>query len=217
MKLQLAALRPSPAVTRLLAAILGTVLLSATALRVAKRGHESRAGLRAADSTLVTFAEWRRRYQPAVAAESIGWQRAWMEVRDLGIVGDERVAITQRVVRAAEFAGLRSVRVLIGGPDTTASDTRLSTSSVRREPAPFGLVVECRGDLQSIVAFLGALPPSVAVTTMRLVRQDRPGRHRLTLAVYELDFGNAPPPSSAARPPVERGVAGRSDDDRAGG
>ena len=217
MKLQLAALRPSPAVTRLAAAMLGTVLLTAAAMRAAKRGHERRAELRAADSTLVTFAEWRRRYRPAVAAESIGWQRAWMEVRDLGVVGDERVAITQRVARAAEFAGLRTVRVLIGDPDTTGSDARLSTSGVRREPAPFGLVVECRGDLQAVIAFLGALPPSVAVTTMRLVRQDRPGRHRLTLAVYELDFGNVPPPSSAARPPVERGVAGRSGDDRAGG
>lgn len=217
MKLQLAALRPSPAVTRLMAAILGTVVLSTAAMRVAKRGHEHRVRLRAADSTLATFAEWRRRYRPAVAAESIGWQRARMEVRDLGIVGDERVAVTQRVARAAEFAGLRAVRVLIGDPDTTGSDTRLSTGSVRREPAPFGLVVECRGDLQAVIAFLGALPPSVAATSMRLVRQDRPGRHRLTLAVYELDSGNVPSPSAAARPPVERGVAGRSGDARAGG
>lgn len=217
MKRHLASLRPSPAVTRLVAAILGTILLSVAAMRVAKRGHENRVRLRAADSTLATFAEWRRRYQPAVAAESIGWRRAWMEVRDLGIVGDERVAITQRVARAAEFAGLRNVRVLIGEPDTTGSDTRLSTGRVRREPAPFGLVVECRGDLQAVIAFLGALPPSVAVTTMRLVRQDRPGRHRLTLAVYELDLGNVSPPSAAAGPPVERGVAGRSGDDRAGG
>ena len=217
MRPQLAVRRLSPAVTRALAAVLGTILLAAAAMRAADRGHERRVQVRAADSTLATFAEWRRRYRPAVAAESIGWRRAWMEVRDLGVVGDERVAVTQQVARAAEFAGLRNVRVLIGAPDTTGSDTRLSTTNVRRQPAAFGLVVECRGDLQAVIGFLGALPPSVAVTTMRLVRQDRPGRHRLTLAVYELDFGTVPPPATAARSSLERGAAGRSGDDRAGG
>jgi hypothetical protein len=216
MKLDLSSLRriPSPAVTRLMAAIAGTVLLAMTAARVGREGHDRRLQLRAADSTLATFDEWRRRYRPAVAAESIAWRRAWMEVRDLGIVGDERLAVTRHVARAAEFAGLSGVRVTIGEPDTTGADARLSTGGVSRQNAPFGLVVECRGNLQAIIAFLGGLPPSVAVSGMRLVRQDRPGRHRLTLAVYELDFDAVPP---SARAPVERGAAGGRGDDRAGG
>lgn len=215
MKLDLSVFRrmPAPATTRLLAAIAGTVLLAMTATRVGRLGHERRVQLRSADSTLATFADWRRRYQPAVAAESIAWRRAWMEVRDLGVVGDERLAITRHVARSAEFAGLSRVRVFIGEPDTTGSDERLSTGALRRQSAPFGLAVECRGNLQAIIAFLGGLPPSVAVTGMRLVRQDRPGRHRLTLAVYELDFDAVPP---SARAPVERGAPGGSGDDRAG-
>jgi hypothetical protein len=142
-----------------------------------------------------------------------------MEVRDLGILGDERLAVTQHVARAAEFAGLRSVRVLIEESDTTGSDARLSTRQVRRRAAPFSLVVECRGNLQSVLAFLGALPPSVAVTSMSLVRQAGNARHRLTLAVYELDFQNGPPASVApvSLAPVERGAAAGGRGDRVGG
>jgi hypothetical protein len=142
-----------------------------------------------------------------------------MEVRDLGVLGDERLAVTQHAARVAEYAGLQNVRVLIEEPDTTGSDARLSTPEVRRRAAPFSLVVECRGNLQSILAFLGALPPSVAATSMSLVRQDGSARHRLSLAVYELDLENTPaptvPPVSLA--PVERGAAAGGGRDRTGG
>jgi hypothetical protein len=116
-----------------------------------------------------------------------------MEFQGLGVIGDERLAVTQAVTRVAEAAGLRDVRVLITAPDTTGSDERLSTEGVRRQSAPFGLLVECRGNLQAIVTFLGELPPSVAPTTLSLVRQDSGSRHRLVLAVYELQFLNGPP------------------------
>lgn len=214
MKRALPRIQVTPTVTRLAAAILGIAILAWAGSRASRAGFERRAALRQAQSTLATFADWRKRYRPAVAAESIAWRRAWMEVRDLGILGDERLAMTQHVARAAEFAGLQSVRVLIEEPDTTGSDARLSTSRVRRRAAPFSLVVECRGNLQSILAFLGALPPSVAATSMKLVRQEGNARHRLTMAVYELDFENVPPLSLA---PVERGAASGGRGDRAGG
>ena len=215
MKIPSVRIRLSPAVTRIAAALLGTAVLLLAGLRARRAGEERRTQLRAAESTLATFADWRRRFQPAVAAESISWQRTWMEVRDLGIVGDERVALTQHVARVAEFAGLRSVRVMIGAPDSTGAEARLSTSSIRRQPASFGLVVDCRGSLQSIVSFLGGLPPSVAVTGMRLVRQNGAARHRLTLAVYELDFNDIAPPVAGA--PAERRTAAGGGRDRAGG
>ena len=214
MRVDLTRFRPSPAVTRLVAAAVGTLLLFFAGLRARRAGDERRAQLRAAETTLATFADWRRRFQPAVAAESISWQRAWMEVRDLGVVGDERVGLMQHVARSAEFAGLRDVRVLVAPPDSSGSEARLSTSTVRRHPAPFGLVVESRGSLQSVVSFLGGLPPSVAVTGLRLVRQNGSGRHRLTLAVYELEFDDIPSP--AARPSVERRAAAGGGRDRAG-
>jgi hypothetical protein len=219
MKLTVSRLRLSPAMTRLGAAVLGIVILAWAGSRAARAGFERRAALRQARSTLATFADWRSRYRPAVAAESIAWRRAWMEVRDLGVLGDERLAVTQHVARAAEYAGLQSVRVSIEEPDTTGSDARLSTREVRRRAAPFSLVVECRGNLQSILEFLGALPPSVAATSMSLVRQEGSARHRLSLAVYELDVENVPaptvPPVSLA--PVERGAAAGGGRDRTGG
>lgn len=219
MKLTFQRVRLSPTVTRLAAAFLGIMILAWSGSRAARAGAERRAALRQAQTTLATFADWRARFRPAVAAESIAWRRAWMEVRDLGVLGDERLAITQHVARAAEFAGLQSVRVLIDRADTTGSDARLSTREVRRRPASFGLVVECRGNLQSVLAFLGTLPPSVAATSMQLVRQEGRAHHRLTLAVYELDLDNASPltvsPVSIA--PVERGAASGGGGDRAGG
>ena len=219
MKLSLPRLRLTPFVTRLAAAILGIVVLAWAGSRASRAGFERRAAFRQARTTLATFADWRSRYRPAVAAESIAWRRAWMEVRDLGVLGDERLAVTQHVARAAEFAGLQSVRVTIEEPDTTGSEARLSTREVRRRTAPFGLVVECRGNLQSVLAFLGALPPSVAATSMSLVRQDGKARHRLTLAVYELDLDNVPTPTvpSVSLAPVERRAASGSGGDRAGG
>ena len=218
MKLSLPRLRLTPVVTRLAAAILGIMILAWAGSRASRAGFERRAELRQARGTLATFADWRSRYRPAVAAESIAWRRAWMEVRDLGVLGDERLAVTQHVARAAEFAGLQSVRVTIEEPDTTGSEARLSTREVRRRAAPFGLVVECRGNLQSVLDFLGALPPSVAATSMSLVRQEGKARHRLTLAVYELDLENVSPAvPSVSLAPVERGADSGGGGNRAGG
>jgi hypothetical protein len=214
MKIRLSQIRISPAVTRLAAAVLGIALLAWSGTRVASAGRARRVELRAAEGTLATFADWQRRFQPAVAAESIAWRRTWMELRDLGVVGDERLALTQSIARAAEFAGLRDVRVMIAEPDTTGSDVRLSTRGVRRQTAPFGLLVECRGNLQAMVIFLGDLPPSVAPTSVSLTRQDGRGRHRITLAVYELEFANAPLSLGSSR---ERRVVGRVGVDRFGG
>lgn len=214
MRIAVPSIRLTPSLTRLLAAAIGILVLAWAGTRAARAGADRRAELRRAQATLATFADWRSRYRPAVAAESIAWRRAWMEVRDLGVVGDERLPVTRHVARAAEFAGLHAVQVNIVEPDTTGSETRLSTREVRRRAAPFGLSVECRGSLESVLAFLGALPPSVGVTSMVLVRQEGRARHRLTLAVYELDFENVPPPAPAS---VERGAPAGIGDDRLGG
>jgi hypothetical protein len=187
-----------PAWTRLIAATLACVLLIWSGLgpwRIRAIRREQR---KQADATLATFAGWRRTYQPAIAAESISWRRTFLELQALGVVGDERLAMTRYVSRAAEEAGLRDVRVDIGPPDTTGSDTRLSTEGVRRKPASFSLSVECRGSLRAVVGFLGQLPPSVAATHLSLVHQDGRARHRLALAVYELTFTNGPPALSSS-------------------
>ena len=205
--------RISPAVTRLVAASIGIALLSWAGFHASKAGVARRAELRQAEAVLATFADWRRRYQPAVAAESIAWRRTWLELRGLGVVGDERLALARALSRAAEAAGLRDVRILIQSPDTTGSAERLSTEGVLRQSAPFGLAVECRGNLQAVVTFLGELPPSVAPTQLILVRQDSRARHRLTLAVYELEFSNGPP---TLWTPLERGDPRAGSSDRGG-
>jgi hypothetical protein len=183
----------SPAITRLAAAIIGIGVLMWAGLAASRAGSARRAELRQAQSVLATFADWRRRYQPAVAAESIAWRRTMLEIQALGVVGDERLGLARALSRAAETAGLRDVRVIIQPADTTGSAERLSTEGVQRLPASFGLAVECRGNLQAIVSFLGELPPSVAPTQLILLRQDGRARHRITLAVYELEFSNGPP------------------------
>jgi hypothetical protein len=214
MSLQKHAAAVSPAITRLVAAVLGAGLLVWGGLHASRAGTANRAELRRAEATVATFADWRKRYKPAVAAESISWRRTMMELHALGVIGDERLALTQALARAAEVSGLLDVRVLIGPADTTGSDARLSTEGVRRQSAPFGLVVECRGNLQAIVTFLGALPPSVAPTALSLVRQDGRARHRLLLAVYELQFSNGPPTLWS---PLERSDPSRVGVSRIGG
>jgi hypothetical protein len=206
----------APEVSQLVAALAGIALLVWGGLSAARAADVRVAELDRARSTLATFAQWRRRFQPAVAAESIAWRRTQLELQDLGVIGDERLALTRSVARAAEISGLRDVRVHIQGPDTTGSDARLSTDRVRRHAAQFGLQVEGRGSLQAVAAFLGALPPSVAATDLSLVRQDGRARHRITLAVFELQLshGNS---RAILWSPVERGDSRRSGDDRAGG
>lgn len=204
----------TPAASRLIAAVLSIALLGWAGVRASRAGAARRTDLRRAEATLATFADWRRRYEPAVAAESIMWRRTLMELQSLGVIGDERLALTQMVGRAADVAGLRDVRVLIEPPDTTGSHERLSTEGVRRQSAPFGLVVECRGNLQAVVTFLGELPPSVAPTNLSLVRQDGRARHRLLLAVYELQLSNGP---STLSSPLERGNPRRVGAGRSGG
>jgi hypothetical protein len=199
----------TPALTRLVAAVLGVLVLAWAGVRATRTASARQADLKGAEATLATFTEWRRRFAPAVVAESLAWRRTLMEMQSLGVVGDERLAVTQVVGRAAEVSGLRDVRVLIDVRDTTPADARLSTEGVRRQMAAFGLVVEFRGNLQAVVAFLGELPPSVAPTNLSLVRQDGRARHRLLLAVYELQLSYGFP--SIIRTPLER------DDVRRGG
>jgi site-specific recombinase XerC len=205
-----------PAITRLAAALIAVVLLAWSGSRISRIASVKATQLNRAKSTLATFASLRQKYEPAVAAESIAWRRTWMELQDLGIIGDERLAITQSVARAAEAAGLRDVKVLIGPPDTTGSEARLSTEGVRRKAAPFSLLVESRGGLRSVVAFLGHLPPSVAATQLSLVRQDGHRSHKISLAVYELIFSNGPP-SPSLWSSVERGDPRDSGGRRPGG
>ena len=204
----------NPVVTRLAATAVGVGLLAWVGLGASRAGDAKRAEVRQADSVLATFADWRRRYRPVVAAESIAWGRTRFEVERLGIMGDERLALTRIITQAAEAAGLHDVRVRIQSPDTTGSAERLSTEGVLRRAAPFGLSVEGRGSLQAIVAFLGELPPSVAPTELVLVRQDGRARHRLTLAVYEIELLNA---SSTVWTPQERGDTRRVGVSRIGG
>lgn len=206
--------RISPAVTRLIAAVLGAGLLGWAGFNASRAGAARRMELAKARTTLATFADWRRRFEPAVAAESIAWRRTWMELHTLGVMGDERLALAHTITRAAESAGLHDVRVMVESPDTTGSDARLSSEGVQRQSAPFGLLVECRGNLQAVVTFLGELPPSVAPTSLSLVRQAGGARHRLTLAVYELQFLNGPPPLIS---PLERGDPRRVGVGRSGG
>lgn len=208
-------LKVSPTITRLIAAMLGIVLLAWGGLRASRAGAARRSELRQAQATLTTFANLRRRYEPAVAAESIAWRRTWMQLQGLGVAGggDERLALTHAITEAAEAAGLRDVRVTGLPPDTTGSDARLSTQGARRQSAPFGLLVECRGNLQAVVTFLGELPASVAPTSLSLVQQDG-ARHRLTLAVYELQFSNGQSPFES---PLERGNPRRVGVGRIGG
>lgn len=185
----------TPAHSRLVFAALAAMLLASAALRVTRAGEAHRDALREARATLVSFDTWRRRYQPATAAESLEWRRTWTDVQELGVLGDERLALTQSISRAAEAAGLQDVRVRLAPADTSGSEARLSTEGVSLRPAPFGLLVECRGSLQAVVDLLGHLPPSVAATSVSLVRQDggRRARHRLRLAVFEVSFPNGTP------------------------
>jgi hypothetical protein len=204
-----------PMLTRMVAALLGAALLGWAGVRVMRVGDAKRAELRRAEAALASFEELRRKYTPAVAAESISWRRTLMELQDLGIIGDERLRMTQSVARAAETAGLEDVRVVIGGSDTTGSDKRLSTEGIQRKAASFGLTVECRGGLRSVIAFLGQLPPSVSPTQLNLVRQDGRRRHHISLAVYELTFSNGSPPFVWSS--LERDDPGRGGNARPGG
>ena len=202
--------KSAPDIIRLLCAVIAIALLGWVALRARQRGEAARTELRSARAALVEFASLRQRYRPAAAAESISWRRTWMELQELGVVGDERLASTQQVARAAESAGLSGVKVLIGPGDTTGAEKRLSTEGVERKPASYSLVVEGRGGMRSVIAFLGHLPPSVAPTQLSMARQAGSARHRISLAVYELQFTNGPPPNSLWSSPERRPAADSS-------
>ena len=200
----------SPSATRLLCAVIAIGLLGWAGVRARQRGETARTELRTARAALDEFASLRQRYRPAAAAESISWRRTWMELQALGVVGDERLASTQQVARAAESAGLSGVKVHIGPADTTGAEKRLSTEGVERKPASYSLVVEGRGGMRSVIAFLGRLPPSVAPTQVTMARQAGSARHRISLAVYELQFTNGPPPNSLWSSPERRTAADSS-------
>lgn len=203
-----------PSAVLLAAAVVAIGVMGWAGTRAARIASARTAEIQRLERTLADFADFRQRYTPAVAAESIAWRRTWMELQDLGVLGDERLDVTRSVTRLAESAGLRDVQVLLGPSDTTGSETRLSTEGIRRNAAPFGLLVECRGGLRSVINFVGLLPPSVAATELSLVRQDGRQRHRISLAVYELSFTNGPPATWSS---LERGTPADRGGSRPGG
>ncbi len=207
-----------PAVSLLVAALLSIGVLTWTGFRAARAAGERRIALTRAKSELAGFEDLRTRYSPAVAAESLSWRQTWVRLRDIGVLGSDRLGLTGTVSRIAEDVGLGEVRVLIGPPDTTGVEERLSTGGIQRKPASFSLLVEARGGMQSVIGFIGRLPPSVAVTHLSLVQQDGGRRHRISLAVYELEFTNGSPPIPAdVWSPVEPGAPGGGDGGRPGG
>jgi hypothetical protein len=189
------------ALLRTLVATAAIALFVWAGLRTWRATAVTRRDLDRANSTLASYADLRRKYQPAVAAESISWRRTWMQVLELGVVGDERMTMAHAITRAAEAAGLREVRLAIGSADTTGSEQRLSTEGVRRKSAPFGITVQSHGGLRPVIAFLGLLPPSVAATQVEVDRQAG-GTNSISLAVYELQFANNPPPMNLAALPT---------------
>lgn len=200
--------RIDPAISLIAAGVLAIGLLTWTGLRSSKAASSRKAAVTAARAELSAFEDLQRRYSPAVAAESLSWRQTWMRVMDLGVMGSDRLGLTGAVSRAAEDAGLRDVRVTIGPADTTGVEARLSTGGIQRKPAPFSLLVEVRGGMQPVISFIGRLPPSVAVTRLSLVQQEAGKRHRISLAVYELEFSDGSPPIPADLwPPVEPGPA----------
>lgn len=209
LSLDFRAVRIPPGAVRLLAFGIGTALLLWGAASARRAGLATRAELRQTERTADMLESWRARFRPATPAESLLWQRRRLEVQDLGVAGDERLALARRISRAAESAGLSDVRVLVVEADTTDFATRLSHEGMERRIAPFGLAVEFRGNLQGVVAFIGELPLSVAPTQIGLVRQDGRSRHRMSLAVFELDLING---TTAIGTSLERG-----DRDRLGG
>ena len=204
-----------PAITRVAVGLIAIGVLGWAGLRAARRAAATRNELRAAETALASFAELRQRYSPAVAAESIAWRRTWMELQDLGVVGDERLATAQFLARAAESAGMRDVKVHIAPPDTSSLAERLSRGGIGRKPASFSLSLEGRGGMASVIALLGRLPHSVTATRLHMARQGSSARHQLSFAVYELTFENGPP--SGLWSPAERDDAGAGGGRRPGG
>ena len=210
--------RISPSVTLIVSAFLTIGILTWSGLRSGKAASARKGELSRMRGELAGFEDLNRRYAPAVAAESLSWRQTWVQLRDLGVYGDDRLGMTGTVSRVAEESGLRDVRVLLGPPDTTGVEKRLSTEGIRRKAAAFSLLVEARGGMRSVIAFIGQLPPSVAVTRLSLVKQDGRQRHRISLAVYELELSNgSPPPTSDLWPPVEPGAPVGGDGGRPGG
>jgi hypothetical protein len=203
-----------PHVVFIVAGVLSIAILAWAGVRAWRLDNTRRDDLRRAEATLTTFAALRQRYEPAVAAESIAWRRTWLQLQELGVGPDERLSLTQRVARAAESAGLRSVRVHIEPADTAGLQARPSTEGVQSKLASYSLRVECRGSLEAVLGFLGQLPPSVAPTQLSLVRQDGRSPHRISLAVYELTFTNGVPRGWSS---LERSDPGAGDGSRPGG
>ena len=202
-----------PPVVLLAVAVFALVLLAGVGIRAWKLDSARQVDLRRAESVLSSFADLKRRYVPAVAAESIAWRRTWLDLQELGVGSSEQpLVLTQRVARSAEDAGLTAVKVHIEAPDTLGKP--FTAEGVQSKPASYSLRVECRGGLASVLAFLDQLPPSVSPTQFSLMRQDGRGPHRISLAVYELTLTDG---AAADWSSSERGGAGVGRGDRPGG
>jgi len=193
---RLTALRPR-AVRALptLAALL--LLAGAFAMsRVARqRIDELRPVVERLEQLRATAERWQRDFVPASSAEMLAWRAVEDRVRTLGTFPDERLALAERIAAAAEGGGMRGVRVLFLSADSAGAGgfTRPTVGRIAFRPADYSLVLQGHGSLDAVHRALVALPPSVLVRHVALVREEGAVRLSAQILVFERSEAHATP------------------------
>lgn len=129
-------------------------------------------------------ATWRTGFVEPTPAESAAWRLSERQVRARGITATDRVALAQLVAQRAEELGIPDVQVGFSSADDLTAPT-LAVDAWTFEMAPYALDVAFVADYGAVIAFMGSLPPQVAVRRLELAHDENGVRAEALLIVYQ--------------------------------
>jgi hypothetical protein len=139
---------------------------------------------------------WDRRLALATAAESLQWQASREAAGELSFDARDRLQLLELVGQRATAVGVPDARVEI---INTPGAVQLAVDGWRLDPVGFQLYLAVTADYWTIVALLGALPPMLEVSSLRLARYAARPYAEITVAVYEAREETRPPIRDASQ------------------
>lgn len=167
---------------------LAALLVAVAAGLVARTAARRQAELAEREASLATLvgaaATWRSGYVAPTPAESAAWRLSERQVRGRGVNAVDRVALAQLVAQRTEELGIPDVQVGFSSAEDLDAPS-LAVDAWTFEMAPYVLDVAFVADYGAVIAFMGSLPPQVAVQRLQLDRDAFGVRTEARLIVYQ--------------------------------
>lgn len=164
-------------------ALLACLVCIALGLRARSQAQVARAEARRIEGIALGIAQFESAFRPVTSEE----RQRWSSIPDSGslaVAPENRLGLTESVVRIAEQSGLLHSRVSFGMSDSLPIPDR-GAAAGHATPGNYTIAIDADGGFAELLTFVNALPVAVSVTRLTGVRDTSSARFHVILAVNE--------------------------------